>query len=33
LVWFIPGMLLATAYFLYVYRSFAGKVALEDEGY
>jgi len=33
LVWFIPGMLLATGYFLYVYRSFAGKVALEDEGY
>ena len=26
LIWFIPGMLLATAYFVYTYRSFAGKV-------
>ncbi len=26
LVWFIPGMLLTTAYFVYTYRSFAGKV-------
>lgn len=33
LAWFIPGMLLATAYFVYTYRSFAGKVALEEEGY
>jgi len=33
LAWFIPGMLLVTGYFVYTYRSFAGKVALEDEGY
>jgi len=33
LAWFIPGMLLATGYFVYTYRSFAGKVALEDEGH
>jgi len=26
LVWFIPGMVLTTAYFIYTYRSFAGKV-------
>jgi cytochrome d ubiquinol oxidase subunit II len=26
LIWFIPGMLLASAYFIYTYRSFAGKV-------
>jgi cytochrome d ubiquinol oxidase subunit II len=26
LVWFIPGMLLATSYFVYTYRSFSGKV-------
>jgi cytochrome bd ubiquinol oxidase subunit II len=26
LIWFIPGMLLTTAYFIYTYRSFAGKV-------
>lgn len=33
LVWFIPGMLLATGYFIYTYRSFAGKVSLENEGH
>jgi cytochrome d ubiquinol oxidase subunit II len=33
LAWFIPGMLLTTGYFVYTYRSFAGKVALEEEGY
>jgi cytochrome d ubiquinol oxidase subunit II len=33
LVWFIPGMLLATGYFVYTYRNFSGKVRLEDEGY
>jgi len=33
LAWFIPGMLLATGYFVYMYRSFAGKVALDEEGY
>jgi cytochrome bd ubiquinol oxidase subunit II len=26
LVWFIPGIALATSYFIYTYRSFAGKV-------
>jgi cytochrome d ubiquinol oxidase subunit II len=29
LMWFIPGMLLATGYFVYTYRSFAGKVSVE----
>jgi cytochrome d ubiquinol oxidase subunit II len=33
LAWFIPGMLLATAYFVYVYRNFAGKVRVEGEGH
>lgn len=33
LAWWIPGMLLATAYFVFTYRRFAGKVRLEDEGY
>jgi len=33
LVWFIPGMLLTVGYFVYTYRSFAGKVPAEDEGY
>jgi cytochrome bd ubiquinol oxidase subunit II len=33
LVWFIPGMLLATGYFVYTYRSFAGKVSLEEDGH
>ena len=33
LAWFIPGMLLAAGYFVYTYRSFAGKVVLEEEGY
>jgi cytochrome bd-type quinol oxidase subunit 2 len=26
LMWFIPGVLLAAGYFVYTYRSFAGKV-------
>ena len=30
LVWFIPGMLLAIGYFVYTYRSFSGKVNLDD---
>jgi cytochrome d ubiquinol oxidase subunit II len=29
LTWWIVGMILATGYFTYVYRSFAGKVAVE----
>jgi len=28
--WWIPGMLLATAYFVFVYRNFAGKVRVEQ---
>jgi len=31
LAWFIPGMLLTAGYFVYTYRSFAGKVAVEEE--
>jgi cytochrome bd-type quinol oxidase subunit 2 len=27
LIWWIPGMLLATGYFFFVYRHFAGKVS------
>ncbi len=30
LVWWIIGMILATGYFVYVYRNFAGKIRLED---
>jgi len=33
LVWFIPGVLLALGYFAYTYRSFAGKIRPEDDGY
>jgi cytochrome d ubiquinol oxidase subunit II len=33
LVWWIIGMALVTAYFVFIYRHFAGKVKLEDEGY
>ncbi len=33
LAWFIPGMLLAAAYFAHTYRTFAGKVTAEEEGY
>jgi len=33
LAWWIPGMLLVMAYFVYVYRSFAGKVPPEGEGH
>jgi cytochrome d ubiquinol oxidase subunit II len=32
LVWWIIGMALATAYFVYVYRNFAGKVNQDGEG-
>jgi cytochrome d ubiquinol oxidase subunit II len=32
LAWWIPGMLLVTAYFVFTYRHFAGKVRLEEEG-
>lgn len=33
LAWWIPGMALVTGYFVFVYRHFAGKVRLEEEGY
>ena len=33
LVWFIPGMLMALGYSVFVYRHFAGKVRVEGEGY
>lgn len=33
LVWFIPGMLLTSGYFIYTYRNFAGKVNLERSGH
>ena len=33
LAWWIPGMILASLYFTFVYRQFRGKVQLEDEGY
>jgi cytochrome d ubiquinol oxidase subunit II len=31
LIWWVVGMILATGYFTYVYRSFAGKVAVEKD--
>jgi cytochrome d ubiquinol oxidase subunit II len=33
LMWWIPGMLLAAGYVIYVHRRFAGKVSMDDEGY
>ena len=33
LAWWIPGMALAVAYFAFAYRTFAGKVRLEGDGY
>jgi cytochrome d ubiquinol oxidase subunit II len=33
LVWWIPGMVLVCAYFIYTYRKFAGRVRLDEEGY
>ena len=33
LAWWIPGIVLAAAYFTFTYRRFAGKVRLEGEGY
>ncbi len=33
LAWWLPGMALAAAYFIYAHRTFAGKVSLEGEGY
>jgi cytochrome d ubiquinol oxidase subunit II len=33
LMWFTPGILLATGYFVFLYRKFAGKVDLEGAGH
>jgi cytochrome d ubiquinol oxidase subunit II len=33
LAWWLPGMVLVTAYFFFVYRQFAGKVQLDEEGH
>jgi cytochrome d ubiquinol oxidase subunit II len=33
LIWWVLGMILATGYFIYVYRSFAGKVVVEKDGH
>jgi cytochrome d ubiquinol oxidase subunit II len=33
LAWWIPGMLLVVLYSVYIYRHFAGKVRLNEEGY
>jgi cytochrome bd-type quinol oxidase subunit 2 len=33
LAWWIPGMLLVLGYSIFIYRHFAGKVRLEEEGY
>jgi cytochrome bd-type quinol oxidase subunit 2 len=30
-MWFIPGMLLTGAYFVYTYRSFSGKVTAREQ--
>lgn len=32
LAWWIPGMILAVAYFIFVYRTFHGKVTLQSDG-
>jgi cytochrome d ubiquinol oxidase subunit II len=33
LAWWVIGMALATGYFVFVYRSFAGKVVVEKDGH
>jgi cytochrome d ubiquinol oxidase subunit II len=33
LVWFVPGMLLVTAYFVFTYRRLAGKTTVDEQGY
>jgi cytochrome d ubiquinol oxidase subunit II len=33
LLWFIPGMLLTSGYFVYTYRSFSGKVRVQEHGH
>ena len=32
MIWWVIGMALATVYFVYVYRSFAGKVPVQSDG-
>jgi cytochrome bd-type quinol oxidase subunit 2 len=33
LIWWIIGMILTTGYFIYVYRTFAGKIAAASDTY
>jgi len=33
LVWFVPGLALAAAYFVFTYRRFAGKTTMDEQGY
>jgi cytochrome d ubiquinol oxidase subunit II len=33
LIWWVVGMMLAAGYFIFVYRSFAGKVSVEKDGH
>jgi cytochrome d ubiquinol oxidase subunit II len=32
-VWFVPGLVLASAYFVFAYRRFAGKTTVDEQGY
>jgi cytochrome bd ubiquinol oxidase subunit II len=32
LIWWVIGMILAASYFIYVYRTFAGKIVVEEKG-
>jgi cytochrome bd ubiquinol oxidase subunit II len=33
LTWWVPGMILALGYFVFIFRMFRGKVQREGEGY
>jgi cytochrome bd-type quinol oxidase subunit 2 len=33
MIWWVVGMVLAACYFIFVYRSFAGKVNVEKDGH
>jgi len=33
LMWWVPGMALAIGYFVFIYRRFAGKAHLGEDGY
>ena len=33
IAWFIPGMIIAAVYFIFIYRRFAGKVTADSAGY